>query len=255
MNATQTVAASALAAGAGGACGQVSLRMGHLIAPRHAWTEPELAVLREQYPYQRTSDIALLLGMPVGSVYSQANRMGLRKSTAFQATSKSGRILKGGSLGQAMQFKPGQTPWNAGTHYVAGGRSAETRFKPGQQPHTTLPIGAYRTTTDKTGRQTLERKTSNCKGANHMRWTPVARLVWQATHGPVPAGLLVVFRRGMHTTVLEQITPDRLECITRAEHARRNHPNQSDPEFARLVQLKGAITRQVNRIKKESETS
>lgn len=227
----------------------------HIITPRHAWSEPELAVLRAQYPHQCTADIAVQLGLDKTVIYSQANRMGIRKSAAFQATSKSGRILKGSILGQAMQFKPGQKPWNAGTHYVAGGRSAQTRFKVGQQPHTTMPIGAYRTTTDKTGRKSLERKTSNCTGANHKRWTPVSRLVWMAANGPVPADCLVVFRPGLHTCLLEQITLDRVECITRAEHARRNHPHSHSPELARLVQLKGAITRQVNRIKRESATA
>jgi len=61
----------------------------------------------------------------------------------------------------------------------------------------------------------------------------------------------VRFRAGMFTNVLEEITLDRLELISRAEHARRNNPMSRDPEYARLVQLKGAITRQVNRIARE----
>ena len=57
----------------------------------------------------------------------------------------------------------------------------------------------------------------------------------------------------MRTNVLEEITVDRLECISMAENAQRNHPRSRNPELARLVQLKGAITRQVNRIAKESQ--
>ena len=58
---------------------------------------------------------------------------------------------------------------------------------------------------------------------------------------------------GQFTNVLEEITANKLECISRAENARRNSMWRLDPEVAKLYQLKGAITRQVNRIKKETQ--
>jgi hypothetical protein len=85
------------------------------------------------------------------------------------------------------------------------------------------------------------------------RWVAVHRIVWEAAHGPIPAGHIVCFKPGKKTAVLEEVTSDRLECITRAENARRNHPRNHSPELARLVQLKGAITRQVNRIAREAQ--
>ncbi|KYZ79032.1 hypothetical protein PTBPS01_03975 [Burkholderia pseudomallei] len=57
----------------------------------------------------------------------------------------------------------------------------------------------------------------------------------------------------MFTNKLEEITLDRVECISMAENARRNHPRSKSPELAKLVQLKGAITRQVNRIAREAK--
>lgn len=63
----------------------------------------------------------------------------------------------------------------------------------------------------------------------------------------------MVFKPGMKTAVLEEITLDRVECISLAENARRNHPRNKHPEYARLVQLRGAITRQVNRINREAQ--
>jgi len=227
----------------------------NILKPRHAWTEAERATLTELYPTQRSADIAKLLGVELAMVYAQAGRMGLRKSAEFQATDKSGRLFKGGTRGQASQFVPGQKPWNAGMHYQAGGRSAETRFKPGQPPYTTQPIGSHRIVTHYSGAQHLERKTSDAKGANHMRWTPVTRLVWEAAHGPVPDGHIVIFKPGQQTLALEEITLDRIECISRGENARRNHPNTRYPELAKLIQLKGAITRQVNRITREAQAS
>ncbi len=224
--------------------------------PRHKWTPQELATLRELYPTTRTADIAAILGIDLELIYRRANMLHLRKNPEFFARDKSGRIFKGGKLGQATQFAPGQKPWNTGRKgWQAGGRSAETQFHTGTLPPTTMPIGSYRVITTKGGKQFLERKVRQVPGASHKRWTPVSRLVWEAEHGPVPHGSIVVFKPGQRTLVLEEITLDRLELITRAQHARRNHPNTRSPELGRLYQLKGQITRQVNRLQKERATT
>jgi HNH endonuclease len=81
----------------------------------------------------------------------------------------------------------------------------------------------------------------------------VHRLVWEAANGPIPSGYVVCFLPGRKTADLELITIDAIELISRAELARRNHPRSKDPELAQLVQLKGAITRQVNRIARETK--
>nr|WP_315206812.1 hypothetical protein [uncultured Albidiferax sp.] len=112
-----------------------------------------------------------------------------------------------------------------------------------------MPVGSYRINSD----NVLELKVNDLPGANHVRWHPVARLVWIKANGPVPANHIVVFKAGRATTVLERITPDAVECISRGENARRNHPRTKSPELAQLVQLKGAITRQVNRIHREAQ--
>ncbi|MEG0000594.1 hypothetical protein [Comamonas sp.] len=112
-----------------------------------------------------------------------------------------------------------------------------------------MPVGSYRINKD----GHLQRKIGEASGANHKRWRNVAELLWIEANGPLPAGHIVIFRPGMRTAVLEEITLDRIECISRADNARRNHPANKSPELARLVQLKGAITRQVNRIAREAE--
>jgi len=224
--------------------------------PRHKWTPQELATLRELYPTTRTADIAAILGIDLELVYRRAALLRIRKNPEFFARDKSGRIFKGGKLGQTTQFAPGQKPWNAGRKgWQAGGRSVETQFHTGALPPTTMPVGSYRVITTKAGLKFLERKVRQVPGASHKRWTPVSRLVWEAEHGPVPHGSIVVFKPGQRTLVLEEITLDRLELITRAQHARRNHPNTRSPELGRLYQLKGQITRQVNRLQKERATT
>lgn len=226
-----------------------------ILAPRQRWTEQEHDILRDIYPDVPCADVAALLGRKLSSVYQAAARLNLQKSAHFNALDISGRVRRGYQDPRmiASRFQPGIVPWNKGTHYVAGGRSAETRFKKGSFPHTTMTVGSYRTVTEKSGRKHLEQKTSERKGSNDKRWTPVSRLVWEAAHGPVPEGWVVVFKSGMHTLELEQITLDRIECITRKQLADRNHPNRSNPELAKLIQLRGAITRQVNRINREHQ--
>jgi hypothetical protein len=154
----------------------------------------------------------------------------------------------------AARFAPGHTTWNKGRKgWQAGGRSVQTQFTTNMQPPNTLPMGSLRIVNGKNGQQ-LERKVSEVSGPNHLRWKSVHRLVWEAAHGPVPAGHITIFKPGMKTLVEEEITIDRVECISRAENARRNHPRNISPELAKLVQLKGAITRQVNRIAHEAES-
>lgn len=211
--------------------------------------------MREFYPRLRAQDMAEVLKRSVSSVHQRADKLGLSKSEEFKESDKSGRIQRGRSNPEmiATQFKPGLVPWNKGREYHAGGRCAETQFKKGRPAHEArnyVALGSHRLCAD----GYLERKiTDDPSIVRARRWVAVHRLVWEAAHGPIPKGHLVRFREGMKTTALEEITTDRLECITRAEHARRNHPRNHSPELGRLVQLKGAITRQVNRIAREAE--
>lgn len=225
-------------------------------APKRTWSAQELDTLRNLYPHQRTADIAQVLGIDLQLVYRRASLLGLSKSGAFSASDKSGRILKGGTLGQKTQFAPGQKPWNTGIHYTAGGRSAETRFKKGQMSgaaqHNYVPIGTLRISKD----GYLERKvTDNPALVPARRWTAVHRLVWIDANGPIPDGHIITFRPKCKTNVLECISADKLECISRAENARRNNIWRKDAEMVSLYRLKGSITRQVNRIQKESQAA
>ena len=219
------------------------------------WSEFDLATLRRRYPNEPAATLAADLGHPIGSVYRAAQRLGLRKSAEFFASGQGGRIAPGTNYGASGRFVTGLTPWNKGLKgYQPGGRSAETRFKPGRaahEAHNYQPIGSLRVTKD----GILERKmTDDTRLVPARRWTPVARLVWEAEQGPIPAKHIVVFKPGLKTTELALITVDRLECITRAENQRRNSQWARYPiEVARLIQIKGAITRQVNRINQEAK--
>lgn len=217
--------------------------------PRHVWTDAERDRLRHLYPDHPAKEVVKQMGLRLSQIYQMAAKLGLKKSEAFKASDKSGRVARGRQHPNmiASRFQPGLTPWNKGTKGVVGVQEQcrATQFKKGQSPHNTKPVGSYRL--NKEGH--LQQKIGTAKGSNSARWRGVAELVWCKENGPLPAKHMVVFKKGMFTNKVEEITLARVECISLAENARRNSIWRNDPEIAKLYQLKGAITRQVNRIK------
>lgn len=222
--------------------------------PRH-WTPAQIAKLRALYPDLKADTVAREIGRSVGSVHRKAALLGIGKSEAFKASFASGRIsaARNDPRMVATRFKPGQKAWNEGVKGSTGlhDNCRKTQFQPGQKPHTWVPVGSYRINTGK-GVPRLERKMNENPGPNHVRWIPVTRIVWEQHHGPVPPKHIVVFADSKKaTTVLEEITVDKLICISRAQNAMRNSLYSKSHELGRLAQIKGAITRQINRITKE----
>jgi hypothetical protein len=222
-----------------------------ILPPKVFWTESEKDIVRQLYPHTTNAEIIKLLGRHTErSLYLMAKKMGIKKSPEYF---KLHGARLDGVIGTESRFKAGSTPWNKGMHYFAGGRSADTQFKKGRKPEESRnyqPIGTLRISKD----GYLERKISDDISVNPARrWQAVHRLVWEASNGVIPAGHLIVFKKGMFTNQIELLTVDRLECISRAENARRNSKWKSDPEMLNLYRLKGQINRAVNRIKKESE--
>lgn len=222
--------------------------------PRH-WRPEQLFMLRWLYPDFKADEVALCIGRSVGSVHRKAVLLEIGKSDAFKASFSSGRIQAANTDPRmlATRFKPGHKTWNEGVKGSTGlhENCRKTQFKPGQKPHTTAPVGAYRINVTK-GIPRLEQKTNDKPGPNHVRWIPVTRLVWEQHHGPIPPKHIIVFADSKQaTTVLEEITVDKLICISRKENALRNSMYAKNYELGRLSQLKGAITRQINRITRE----
>lgn len=210
---------------------------------RHIWTDAEAQVLRARFPHERTRDVAQSLGLSASQVSSKAAKLGLYKSAEHLASEASGRLQKGGNVGAGSRFAKGNAAWNKGTHFVSGGRSTETQFKPGGLPWRTMPVGTYRINPD----GYLERKYAERPGPPKQRWRAVHLLVWEAAHGPLPAGHAVCFLPGRKSTVLEHITLDALELVTRRELLSRNTVQRFPPELRQIIQLKGAVQRQINK--------
>lgn len=92
------------------------------------WTPEEDAELKRLYATEATArEIGVALSRTRPSIKARVHTLGLKKPD---------------DITNAGCFLPEQTPWNKGRHFDSGGRSHETRFKPGFKPHTWQPAGS-----------------------------------------------------------------------------------------------------------------
>ena len=205
--------------------------------------------LRALYPHVPTHWVARVLDRTVTATYAAALRLGLRKTDEYLASEHASRLRRGDNVGWAHRFPKGHVPANKGKPMPPEVRAkcARTMFKKGHMggraAQLVQPLGALRF--DKK-HGCLQRKVTT-QGRGAQRWKSVHRLVWEAAHGPTPAGHIVVFKPGRHTLKEAEITLDRLELLSRAENMRRNSVHNLPRALVRAVQLRGAIHRQINR--------
>lgn len=189
------------------------------------WTAQKREWLRELYPDKPNTFLAEFFGCSYTAIKNQAVKLGLKKSQAY-LDSKPGCFAKGAE------------PWNKGKNWHSGGRSRETQFRSGHNPHNWHPVGYERLTKD----GIWERKVADTK-VKRQDWRPIHVLQWETDNGPVPKGHIVIFKDGDR----ENFDPDNLECISRSENMRRNSVHRLPKEVASLVQLVGALNRQINK--------
>lgn len=204
---------------------------------RAIWTDDQVTTLQRVYANYSTEDVAHIIGHSVASTYRKANLLGLEKSAAFLASSLSGRMLPGDTTGAATRFKPGNKSWNAGRKIGTFGRTAMTQFKPGQLPPNFKAVGSERRMDGY-----LQRKISET-GYPPRDWVAVHILLWQEHHGLVPDKHCVIFKDGNR----DNIVIENLECLSRGELMKRNSLHNMPKELVELVQLRGVLTRQINK--------
>ena len=199
--------------------------------PKARWMPEQDEILHARYPHELTENLTGVLDKTVLQIYSRAVKFKLKKTAEFLASRLSGRL--DGIKGSDTRFQKGHTTWNKDMKGLMVGGEA-TQFKPGQMPHNHLPVG------------TVVRDTEGymkIKVAEPKQWEYLHTKTWREAHGPIPKGRALVFKDSNR----ENCALDNLELITRAELMRRNSYHNYGKEIAQLVQLKGAITRQINK--------
>jgi len=145
------------------------------------FTPQQIEFLRAQYRLQALPELTSTFNETFGTH---------RTATSIRAALHNRKFASG----RTGRFEKGQESWNTGTHFTAGGRSAETRFKKGHKPQTWVPIGTEVLTKD----GYIKRKVRDdaAPGLSRFNWEHLHTLVWEQHNGPVPKGHAVCFHDG-----------------------------------------------------------
>lgn len=209
---------------------------------RKPWSSSEIEILTLRYAYEATKRIAEDLQRPLRQVYGKAAQLGLKKSEAYLASQDACRLRRGDNVGKAYRFNKGHVPFNAGVKGICYPGCVPTQFKPGNRSGRAAelhqPVGTTRISKD----GYIQIKTNDDMPL-HKRWRGLHIVNWEAINGPLPAGHALAFKDGNK----QNTAPDNLELLTRAELMARNTYHRYGKEIAALHQLRGALTRQINR--------
>jgi hypothetical protein len=221
----------------------------------------ELDRLTALYAAHSTKEVAQELDRSVSAIYGMAASLGLQKSLEWLASEASGRLLKGQTRRgtERTQFQKGHVPANKGLRRPGwhAGRMQETQFKKGDRSGIAAknwrPIGTI--LPDAEGylrikvREAVHGKEPTGFG-NTKVWPLYGRYVWEQHKGPIPPKHLVLFKDGDRS----RCVIENLELLSMADNARRNSMwNRLPPELARVIQLNGALKRQIRRLSGRNE--
>ncbi|WP_311949313.1 HNH endonuclease signature motif containing protein [Halomonas piscis] len=196
------------------------------------WSDDDKALFARLYPHRPNYRLADIFGRSLAAINNEATRQGVRKTEEYMRTR------------QGLFFQ-GQRAWNAGMKGLdLGGHAGQ--FKPGNKPPQWRPIGHERVTKE----GTLQRKMTDT-GCTARDYRSIHVMVWEEHNGPVPPGHIIRFKDGDN----RNFDPDNLEAITRSENMKRNSVHRYPPKLARMIQLRGALNRQLNKERRHEHES
>lgn len=207
-----------------------------ILAPRKVWSADEIQLLTVLYGSTFSATLAKLFSCSVEVLYRAAYKQNLRKSAWYQNSPMAQRLRNDCSMGIPYRFKKGDIPPNKGKKTPSHPNMVPTQFKPGQKPPNYKPVGSIRIDS-KDGYILIK------MAEGMFQWKLLHRVIWERMNGPVPHGMLVSFIDGNNQNC--KIT--NLTLITKKQNALRNSYHQYGKEIAQLYQLKGQITRQINK--------
>lgn len=204
-----------------------------LNAPRRYWTAEEKEIMVNRFANCYTTELCKLLGRSYGAVSAQAALMGLKKSEAFLKMELKLQADRLKVEGAKFRFAKGREPENKGKKMPADvyDKCKVTMFKKGIVPHNCKHDGHERVSRDGYVEVRLSRG----------RYVYKHRLMWEQANGPVPDGMIVVFKDRNKLN----ITLDNLELITRKENMLRNTIHRFPEELVSTIKLVNKLKRKI----------
>jgi hypothetical protein len=193
------------------------------------WTIEQDNYLIAHFADTTNQTLAAVLSRTDKAISARAVRLHLKKSAAYLEQVK--------EITRQTAFKKGHTTWNKGIHYMPGGRSVETRFKPGQRPKNHHPIGHERITRD----GNTQRKLTDT-GCTRKDYVNISHIVWIAANGAIPAGHIILHKDGNN----QNCELSNLQCISKADNMRLNSYHRYPAPIPQLIQLRSALNRKIN---------
>jgi hypothetical protein len=208
------------------------------------WSPEDIATLRELYPNKDSQFLAELFGRPVFSIYNKVYALGLKKSKEFIANQCRERISDPNHPARKYWMKKGCIPPNKGKRIVeymsfeAIKRVKATQFKPGNKPENYRPVGDERIDSD----GYIEIKVMDGLDG----WNLKHRVIWEKQNGKIPEGYNIQFKDGNpQNCIIEN-----LYMISRSDQMKNENSFHAKypQDVKKLIQLKGALSRQINKI-------
>lgn len=248
------------------------------------WTAKQLWILRKRYPIiKHTRDLVPLIGKTYVAIRTKAEKLNLkrvvpnsgtptatpaedqfikenyltlnfgqiernlnRSSTFITARLKALKLVRPPELIERIikesRLKPGNIPKNKGkklTDYLSPEKIkkiAATHFKKGAIPKNHRPVGSTRV--DSKDGYLLVKVREGIK-----QWKLKHRLLYEEHFGPIPKGYNVEFKDRNR----QNFDPQNLILRTRKQNMLINTIHNYPKEIATLVQLRGALNRQINK--------
>ena len=220
---------------------------------RRFWNAEDLKVLKRLYPHHSTAWVAGQLDRSESSLNGRATELNLKKDPTYKAQAWRQCGIQLQEAGRSHRFQKGHVSANKGMRRPgwSAGRMKETQFRKGQRSGAAAahykPLGAERLIHGY--RYVKVAEVPNVPYT--VNWKLVHVLNWERANGrPLPAGHILRFRDRNKLNV----AVGNLELLTRRENILRNSLHNLPKELAEVMQLRGALVRQINkRIRNEKQ--
>lgn len=209
---------------------------------RQRWTPEQIDTLSRMYWDHYATEIAVVLGRSVRSVYDKARLMGLKCNP--DKIRRSGLMSSNNPNTIAARFAKGHIPDNKGKKMSPEvyAQVQRTMFKKGHRPHNHRAVGSERINVD---------GYIEVKVAEPNRWRVKHRIIWEQVNGAIPKGFNVQFKN--HNPL--DCSIENLYLISKADQmAKENSFYAKYPrELQEVIHLKGVVNRAIHKAQRNGK--